>query len=72
MKKNIGTLDSIIRLVLVVIIGILYLTDVIAGTTAIILGIIALIFLVTALISWCPLWWIFGISTRKKKLEVKE
>jgi hypothetical protein len=66
MKKNMGSLDRIIRLAIVVIIAILYFTGVISGTWAIILGILALILLITSLVSTCPLYMLFGISTRKK------
>ena len=66
MKKNMGTLDRIIRVSLVVLIAILYFTDVISGTWAIILGVVAVVFLVTSLIGFCPLYLPFGLSTRKK------
>lgn len=66
MKKNMGTLDRIIRVSLVVLIAVLYFTDVISGTWAIILGVVALVFLLTSLIGICPLYMPFGISTREK------
>lgn len=66
MKKNMGTVDRIIRLILVAIVLLLYFTGVISGTVAIILGVLAAIFFVTSLISFCPLYLPFGISTRKK------
>lgn len=66
MKKNMGTLDRIIRVSLVVLIAILYFTNVISGTWAIILGILAVVFLLTSLIGFCPLYLPFGISTRNK------
>jgi len=66
MKKNMGSLDRITRLTLVVLVAVLYFTNVISGTLAIILGIFALIFLVTSLIGVCPLYMPFGISTRKE------
>jgi len=66
MKKNMGTIDRIIRVSLVVLIAILYFTNVISGTWAIILGVLAAIFLVTSLVGFCPLYLPFGISTRKK------
>lgn len=66
MKKNMGTLDRIIRFSLVVLIAVLYFTDVISGTWAIILGVVAVVFLVTSLIGFCPLYLPFGLSTRKK------
>jgi len=66
MKKNMGSLDRITRLTLVVLVAVLYFTNVISGTLAIILGIFALIFLITSLIGVCPLYMPFGISTRKE------
>ena len=66
MKKNMGTLDRIIRVSLVVLIAILYFTNVISGTWAIILGILAVVLLLTSLVSFCPLYLPFGISTRKE------
>lgn len=66
MKKNMGTLDRIIRLILVAVVLLLYFTDVIGGTLAIILGVVAAIFFLTSLFSFCPLYLPFGISTRKK------
>lgn len=61
-----GTLDSLIRIALALIIVILLLTRVLSGVAAIVLGIIAVIFLVTSLFSFCPLYVPFRISTRKK------
>jgi hypothetical protein len=67
MKKNVGTIDTIIRVVLAFVIGILYLTDIITGVLALVLGLVAVIFLVTGLVGWCPLWYMFGITTAKQK-----
>jgi len=66
MKKNMGTLDRIIRMALVVLVAVLYFTNVISGTLAIILGVVALVFLITSLVGVCPLYMPFGISTRKQ------
>jgi hypothetical protein len=65
MKQNMGTTDKAIRLAVVAIIVILYIAGQISGTAAIILGIIAVAFLVTSLIGWCPTYVPFGISTKK-------
>lgn len=65
MKPNMGTADKIIRLVVVAIVVILYFTGQISGTAAIILGIIAVAFLATSLVGWCPVYSLFGVSTRK-------
>jgi predicted PurR-regulated permease PerM len=66
MKQNMGTADRIIRLAAVVIIGVLYFMGQLTGTVAIILGIVAVAFLVTSLIGWCPAYLPLGISTCKK------
>jgi len=67
MKKNMGTADKLIRLTVVALIVILYFSGQITGTAAIILGIVAVAFLVTSLIGWCPTYVPFGISTTKKE-----
>lgn len=61
-----GNMDRLIRTMLAVLVGILYFTNTISGTTAIILGIIAIAFLLTSLVSTCPLYMPFGLSTRNK------
>lgn len=67
MKKNMGIMDRSIRLSLAVLIAILYFTNVIGGTTAIVLGVIAIVFALTSFISFCPLYPLLGINTCKKK-----
>ncbi|MEO8117441.1 MAG: DUF2892 domain-containing protein [Bacteroidota bacterium] len=66
MKANMGVIDKSVRIAAAVVIAILYFTHVISGTVAIILLIIAGIFIVTSFMSFCPLYYPFGISTRKK------
>ncbi|UZR93192.1 YgaP family membrane protein [Chondrinema litorale] len=65
MKKNMGTIDKVIRIAIAAIVALLYFTNVISGTVAIIAGILATIFLLTSVISFCPLYAPFGISTCK-------
>jgi fatty acid desaturase len=65
--KNMGSADRIIRLALVALVVLLYLTGVIGGTLAIILGVLAVVFFATSLVSFCPLYVPLGISTRKKE-----
>lgn len=65
--KNMGTIDRIIRVLVAIIIAILYYTNVISGTLAIILLVLGGIFLLTSLVSICPLYLPFGIKTRKVK-----
>jgi len=66
MKKNMGTADKVIRTLIAVIIAILFIAKVITGTLAIILLAFAAIFLLTSFISFCPLYFPFGIHTNKK------
>ncbi len=65
MKKNMGSADRLIRAILVVVIAILYFTGQITGTAAIVLGIIAVVFLLTSSIGFCPAYAVLKISTKK-------
>jgi hypothetical protein len=56
MKKNMGTIDRIIRILLAIVVVILYMTSSITGVAAIILGILAIVFIITSLIGFCPLY----------------
>jgi hypothetical protein len=67
MKANMGSTDKIIRILIAIIIGVLYYTGTISGTLALVLGIFAVIFVLTSHISFCPLYLPLGISTCKKK-----
>ncbi|MDH4196034.1 MAG: DUF2892 domain-containing protein [Candidatus Aminicenantes bacterium] len=66
MKKNMGSVDRTIRVLLAVVIAVLYFTKQITGTWGTILGILAIIFLLTSAFGFCPLYVPFKISTRKK------
>jgi hypothetical protein len=66
MKKNMGSMDKGIRIFLAAIIAILYFTDQITGVAAIVLGLFAVVFLLTSLVSFCPLYFPFKLSTLKK------
>jgi hypothetical protein len=63
MKKNMGVVDRIIRILLAIVVIVLYLTGNITGLAAIILGILAVVFIITSLIGFCPLYVPFKIST---------
>jgi hypothetical protein len=67
MKKNMGTIDKVIRILVAVVVVVLYFTNVISGTLAIILLALSAIFIVTSFLSFCPLYLPFGLSTRKKE-----
>jgi hypothetical protein len=66
MTKNMGTVDRIIRFIFASAVAVLYFTGVISGTLAIILGILAAVFLVTSIVGFCPLYAPFKLSTVKK------
>lgn len=61
-----GVIDKSVRIAAAAVIAILYFTHVLSGTAAIILLVIAGIFIVTSFMSFCPVYYPFGISTRKK------
>jgi hypothetical protein len=63
MKKNLSNADRLIRVIMSAIIVTLYLTNVISGTAGLVLVVLAGVFVATSLISFCPLYAIFGIST---------
>ncbi|MGV2831333.1 YgaP family membrane protein [Myxosarcina sp. GI1(2024)] len=66
MKKNIGAVDKVIRLASAITISIILLKGVVTGWLGLLLGIIAVILLLTGLVSTCPLYLPFCITTRKK------
>lgn len=67
MKANMGTSDRIIRIIVAAIIAVLYFMKIIPGTFGIVLLVLAGVFVLTSLISFCPLYAPFGINTCKKQ-----
>lgn len=67
MKKNMGTADRLIRLVIAAVVALLYFNNIVSGTLGIILLALAGIFVLTSFVSFCPLYAPFGISTCKMK-----
>ena len=67
MKKNMGTLDKAIRIVLALVGGSLLIGGLIKGTLGIVVGILAAIFIITSIIGFCPIYTLLGISTAKKQ-----
>lgn len=65
MKKNMGTIDRIIRIILALLFVILYFTGIIKGILGIILLVLSGIFLITSILAFCPLYLPFKISTKK-------
>lgn len=69
MKKNMGNTDRLLRIVAAAVIIGLYIADIIPATFAIALLAIAIVFILTSFISFCPLYFPFGISTLKRKTK---
>jgi uncharacterized membrane protein YtjA (UPF0391 family) len=67
MKSNMGGTDRIIRLIVVALIAVLYFTGTITGTVSTVALVLAVVFLLTSLVSFCPLYALVGINTCKVK-----
>jgi hypothetical protein len=67
MKKNMGTVDRVARILIAIVVAILFFTKVITGTLGMVLLVLAVIFVLTSLVSFCPLYVPFGIKTCKAK-----
>lgn len=66
MKKNMGTVDRALRIAAALAVALLWYTGKISGTLAIVLGVFAVIFVLTSFVAWCPLYLPLGLSTRKE------
>ena len=65
MQKNMSNVDRVVRFIVAVVVALLYATGVLSGWAAIVLGIIALVLLVTAVVGVCPLYALLGITTKR-------
>lgn len=63
MKKNMGTADRVIRLIIALVFAGLYFGGIVTGTLGLVLLILGGVFVATSLISFCPLYTIVGINT---------
>ena len=72
MKKNMGIADRVIRSLIAIVIGVLLVTGTVSGLLATILGIFAIVFLATSLVSFCPLYLPFSISTLRGNKDAKQ
>ena len=69
MKHNLGILDRIVRVGLVALVAVLYFTHQLSPVAAIILGVLAVVFLLTSVVGVCPLYLPFGLSTKRRAAE---
>lgn len=65
LNKNMGRLDRIIRIIAALIFGYLYFSGIVTGVLGIILLVLGIVFILTSLVSFCPLYTPFNFSTRK-------
>ena len=66
MKRNMGIADRVIRGILAIIVAALYFTNQLSPVASIVLGIVAVVFLVTSVVGFCPLYLALGLSTRRR------
>lgn len=62
-----GSTDRVIRFIVAAIFFVLYFTGTVTGTWGIVLLVVAGVFILTSLVSFCPLYAPFGLSTCPKK-----
>lgn len=67
MKKNMGSADRVIRVIIAAVIAYLYFSGTVTGTLGIVLLVLAGVFVLTSFVSFCPLYAPFGLSTCKTK-----
>lgn len=67
MKKNMGNTDRIIRVILAIIMAGLYASGTVTGILGIVLVVLAAVFVLTSLVSFCPLYVLVGLNTCSKK-----
>lgn len=69
MKKNLHSIDRLVRIILALVFAFLIFTGTLAGTTGTVIGVLAIVLLVTGVISFCPIYKALGISTLKEKTK---
>ena len=67
MNKNMGSTDRIVRIIVAIAFGLLYFTNTVTGTFGIVLLVLGIVFLLTSIVSFCPLYAPFWLSTRSKE-----
>lgn len=67
MKKNMGKIDKVLRILIAVVIGILIFAGAVQGAIAIILGVVGVVFLITSFASFCPAYLPLGLNTCARK-----
>lgn len=63
MKRNMGTFDRLLRTIVALVLAYLWWTGTISGPLGVGLAILAVVFLLTSAVSFCPLYRPLGLST---------
>lgn len=71
MRKNLGSADKLVRLLIAIALIVLFYLEIITGTLGIVALILALVLAITSLVSFCPIYAVFGLSSCKNE-EAKE
>jgi len=66
MKKNVNSIDKVIRILLAIVLGVLIFTSQVTGILAIVLGAFAIVLVLTSVFSFCPIYALLNLSTIKK------
>ena len=67
MKRNMSTLDRIIRTLIAITFAVLYFTGIVPGALGIVLLVVGVVFVLTAILGWCPIYALFKLSTSRSK-----
>jgi len=65
MKKNMGIVDRILRIIVAAVLPVLYFTNIVSGMLVTVLLVVAIVFLLTSIFSFCPIYIPFGLKTNK-------
>lgn len=72
MKNNMGMLDKSIRIIIAAVLVYLVNTNVVTGTLSYVLSFIAITFVITSFIGFCPVYLLWGINSAPKEEEEEE
>lgn len=65
-KKNVNSIDKVIRILLAIVLGVLIFTSQVTGILAIVFGVLAVVLVLTSVLSFCPIYALLNLSTIKK------
>jgi hypothetical protein len=66
MKPNLSNMDRVVRVIVAALFAYLYLAGIVTGTFGIVLLVLGTVFVLTAIVGFCPLYAVFKFSTLKR------